>query len=259
MIQEFFELLEENYFILWYLLALGLAIIHYKKYFDSALKFFPMIIAYTFFNELLGHFIRFSDNFALFANRTADNDIILNIYSVVFFNYFYFVYWKVISNINYRIVVKYLAISVLFAHILSCFYQNPLVLPLFYAISYASVILVICVILYFLDLTTTRKFSWALEKRNLMFWVSIGLGVFYFFFPIIYLTGYMDFDTWQKYNFRTILKILIILMYSIFSIGFVKSTRRAFRWLQLFKWPKNWALPLIPLGYSNNNFTLEAI
>lgn len=218
--------LGDNYFLAVYGVTWFISVAHYRKYFDTGLKYFPMLIAYTFFNELLGYFIRYSEDFAFFNNRQFANDIIYNVYDVVFFSFFYFLYWKLIQRADFKNTVKYLGITVLMAFIISCFFQNPLIMALFYATSYASVVLVICIILY---QSGKEKTVPSQEKYNLMNWVSLGLIIFYSIFPVIFLIGFLKHDIWVEYELGLVHKVLIIIMYVIFSMGFIVSRRRAFR------------------------------
>ena len=227
MIQEFFIFLKVHYNIPAYLVGLIISILFYKKYFDTELKYFPLLIAYTFFNELLGYFIRYTSGFSFFPEEEYlnANDIIYNIYALVFFSFFYFLYWKLSKRRKNWILCG--SVLVLFSFILNCFYQNPFLQSLYYSISLASLFLLTIVILYFFDSKSNLK--WLLQKHNLMFWVSLGLGVFYLFFPVIYLIGFKNYELWQQLHLRTLLRILIVVMYVFFSIGFIISRRRAFR------------------------------
>ncbi|BFP42187.1 hypothetical protein FGF1_30320 [Flavobacteriaceae bacterium GF1] len=227
MMQEFIELFKSHYFTIIYLVALLLAIRFYKKYFDTALKYFPIIIAYTFFNELLGYYIRYNEGFAFFSKYTSANDLIYNIYTVVFFGYFYHVYWKLIQLDKQKKIVAGLSVIAVIGLLINGFFLNPLTTNLFYATCLCSWILVIIIGMYF----KSRKndWLWASERFNLMFWVSSGLAVFHFFLPILFLIGFLKHSAWIEYDLRTVVRILIVIMYASFCLGFVISRRRAFR------------------------------
>jgi len=188
-----------------------------------------MLIAYTFFNELLGVLVRTYPNFSFFndVKYSHVNDIIYNIFSVIFFGYFYLVYYKLINSKKEGAWIKMLSIIVLLTYIVSCFFQNPLETNLFYAHAGASWVLIFIIYIYLRKVQ--REFNFFTEKYNLMFWVTIGLFSFYLVFPFLFLIGYLNFDLWEKYHLRTILRILIIIMYSFICIGFVIGRRRAFK------------------------------
>ncbi|MEO1487796.1 MAG: hypothetical protein AAFU57_18830 [Bacteroidota bacterium] len=120
-------------------------------------------------------------------------------------------------------------LKVLFAfstYFLSLFFQDPFHIGLFYAHSIGSLSLVACIVLYFLEkANSTFKFP---KVDNLMFWVSVGLAIFYSLFPFLILTGYLRYEIWVEYHFQTVLSILIVTMYVIFNIGFILGKKKAF-------------------------------
>ena len=226
MLQELNEFFREHFNIIVYLITLIIAVRHYRKYFDTELKFFPVIIAYTFFNELLGYFIRYSENFAFFNEFTSANDLIYNIYALIFFGYFYFVYVKLISKVKHKRLVKAFSILVFVVFFINAIFMNPLRISLYYALSLASFVLAFTIVLYF---KSRNEWRWKLERHNLVTWVSIGLFFFYLIFPFFYLIGYLKPQVWYEYNLQIILRINIVIMNILFCIGFIVSHRRAFR------------------------------
>ena len=228
MSESLIDFLRENYIWAVYALTLIISIWSYRKYFDTALRYFPIIIAYTLFNEVLGHMIRYSESFSLFTKEGWENvnDLIYNIYSPIFFGYFYFVYWQLNSSARYKQIIKWAAFAMFLAFIVNAIFHNPLRINMYYANGFASWMLLCCIILYFINRV---NWSWNHEKYNLVTWVSAGLTLFYFFFPILFFIGYFKFEIWQQYHLRTVLRILIVIMYLFFCIGFIISRRRAFK------------------------------
>src|SRR6056297_80589 len=226
MSSELLEFIKINFVIGVYFVTLLISIFTYKKYFDTPLKYFPILIAYTFLNELLGHLVRYSDTFALLTDKIFANDIIYNIYDIFYYGFFYSLFWGLISQEKIKRWIKILSIIVGASYIVSCFYQNPLKISLFYATSLASLILAITCILYRID--KGHNLQWSKEKFNLVFWISFGLVFFHFIFPILFLIGYMPGDAWDSYELQTVLRLTILIMYTLFSIGFIKSRRRSF-------------------------------
>ena len=187
-----------------------------------------MLIAYTFFNELLGVLVRTYPNFSFFNDLEYSyvNDIIYNIYSIVFFGYFYMVYYKLASSQQHKKWIKRLSGIVLLTYLGSCFFQNPLDTNLFYAHAVASWVLLILIYLYFKS--KKSEVDSPKNKHNLMFWVSVGLFSFYLVFPFLFIIGYLRFDLWEKFHLRALLRIFILIMYCLFCTGFVMGRRRAF-------------------------------
>lgn len=222
-----FTILKEHFALLVYFIAWVVSILNYRKYFDTTLRNLPIIIVYTFFNELLGTFIRFNESFAFYSEQTDTNQIIYNVYIVIFFFFFFFVYRRTITRQIFKKIILRAGIITLLAYVVNSFFQSPITHDLIYANVIGSISLLLCCILYFIDLNP--PFQWKRDKYNLMIWVSLGLFLFYLFFPYLLIIGYLRFDIWQQYDLRTVLRILIVLMYSLFCIGFIISRRRAFR------------------------------
>lgn len=226
--ENFILFVEENFFLLGYGITLIASLISYRKYFDTTLKYFPILITYTFLNELLGYLVKTYPQFYLYNDIkfSSFTEIIYNIYALVSFAFFYFVYWKLISNKKYKSIIFIGSIIVLLSYAISTFFQNPKDTNLFYATAIGSWALVFFVLLYFLDKYNHNEKL--IQPNNLMFWVSVSLLIFYSALPILFIIGYTDYETWEKYNLRTVLRVLIIIMYGTLTFGFFKGQRRFF-------------------------------
>ncbi|KAA2218317.1 MULTISPECIES: hypothetical protein [Maribacter] len=228
MLQELVDFLQRDYFIFAYIFSLILSIIAYPKYFDTYLKYLPAILAYTLLNEILGYFIRYYPDFSFFPNvqDTGFNDIIYNIYDLIFFPFFFYVYWNLIKDKKYKSWIRTVSILAMLTYLISCFFQNPTHTTLFYANAVASWTLLFIIFLYFYD--KRKSHLPVVQPYNLVFWVSLGLIIFHIFAPILFVVGYLRYQLWLDYGFRSILHILIILMHLSFCIGFFVSRKRAF-------------------------------
>lgn len=229
MAQEFLVFLKEQYFIPIYFVTWVISVLTYKKYFDTILKYFPVFIAYTFFTEILGYFIKFHEGFQFFSDErySWDNVIIYNVYSVVSFLFFYYIYWTILKTEKYKKWVKIGAIVGATGYIISMFFQDPFHINLYYADLVASLILLFAIALYFKE-KKEETYPY-LMTHNLLFWISLGLVIFHIFFPFIFLMLYEAFDFYYKYHLHKLLIILIVVMYCLFSIGFLISKRKALR------------------------------
>ncbi|SNZ01827.1 hypothetical protein [Flagellimonas pacifica] len=229
MTQELIDLFKENYYIPLYLITWIVAVVRYRSYFDTALKYFPIFIIYTFFTELLGYFVKHSDEFQFFSDERYSwhNVIIYNIYSIVTFSFFYYVYWKVLKKEVHKKCLKYGMIISLTSYVISVFFQNPFHNSLYYADLVASITLVMAVVLYFKE-KKIEESAFSLT-RNLLFWTSLGLLVFYIFFPFIFIAAFDAPDIYYEYNLHQFLLILIAVMYALFIVGFLIGQRKAFR------------------------------
>lgn len=227
MIQELIDFGKEHFYIVIYFVALVIAILNYRKYFDTELKYFPALIAYTFFNELLGFFVRYSERFAFFEDITFANDFIYNIYDLFYYGFFFWVFWRLTSIPKLKKGIKFFAIAFLCAYILSVFFQDPFLISLYYAASLASFLLALAIIFYWVS--RKAQWNWHVERYNLMFWVSLGLFIFHITFPILFLTIYLNKVIAIAFEFQLILRFFIVIMYTCFCFGFITCRRRAFR------------------------------
>lgn len=230
MFSELLKLLVENYFIPIYGVALILAIIRYRSYFNTVLKYFPIIIAYTFFNELLGLSIKYIDDFQFVSIERYSyyNLILFNIFHFIFFLFFYYVYWNSIEHRIHKKIIKlgsYVFISV---NIISLLFQDPMLVYLYYAYALGAILLIVAIIFYFkkifFEKSNPRK-----HYHNLLFWVSSGLFIFYLIDPAIMVIGIKNEYLYNKYNLHSLLYKLITVMYLFFITGFIISKRPAFR------------------------------
>lgn len=225
-ILDFFKL---NYFLAAYGITLIISLITYKKYYNTVLKHFPILIAYAFLNELLGYFIRYSDDFSFFSQSEFShvNSLIYNLFDFFFFGYFYYIYWKLTESIKIKKLIVAGAIVAIIANIINAIFYNPLQIALFYANAISSWILLSFSLHY---LTSMKPYLlWKSNRYNLMFWISISLVVFHLFFPVLFSTGYLMPEVGYEYHFRELIGVLIIIMYSLFSIGFIVCRKNSVR------------------------------
>ena len=227
MIEQFSHFIKNHHFLVIYGVTWIISVKYYRKYFDTPLRFLPIIIAYTFFTELLGYLIGTSEEYAFFNKLESSNDIIYNIYGLVFFSYFQFIFWKLVDTILHKKVILILWFISFGGFVVNAFFQNPLIQVLFYATSIAALLLAITVLIYWRD--KRPEWSWSIDRYNLVTYISIGLFIFHLIFPFIFLTSFLKNELWFTLNLGNIHKSLIVLMYSLFCLGFIISRRRAFR------------------------------
>ncbi len=224
----FLEFINQSYFVIFSAIALIISLSTYSKYFDTVLKYLPIILAYTLINELLGYFLLYYPSFRVFLDfeDSQTNHIIYNIYDLIYFPFFYFIYWSLISNIRHKKLIARGAVLVIFSYILNSYFQNPMNYGLYYAYAIASFILIFCIALYIIDQHNQNKNI--LQPYNLVFWVSLGLLILHTFSPTLLIIGYYDPDNWHNLNLQTFHHLVIILMNLLFIIGFIKARKRSF-------------------------------
>lgn len=222
------DFIKTDYFVVSYGITWFISVITYKKYFDTVLKYLPIIIAYTFFSELLGGLVRYNEDIRiLFGYEYKNhNNVIYNVYHICFFSFFFYIYWKTISNQKQKKIVKYGGYLFILMNLINIIFQNPIVQSLVYAYLYGVAFLIYCTIIYFKQIFKVYTFD--LLKYNLLFWVSLGLLVFHtIYFPLKILKEFFPYDYYLE--FRGVHFIIIVVMYFLFSIGFIISKRKAFR------------------------------
>lgn len=221
MIQIILEYLRHNYFMVFYVITLFLALKKYPFYYNSVLKYFPIILGYTLLTELLGLLIRDYDGFQIVSSNEfpSANNLIFNIYDLVFFLYFYYVFWQTLIKTNHKNIIKYASLFYVASIIVNLFLDDVFIFPQIYASSIGSYILVGIIFLYFMENKQNLQ-----KNNNLLVWISIGLFIFNLFFPIIMIWGRFDLELYKKLNLRQFHHLLIATMYICFMIGFL-STR----------------------------------
>ena len=210
-----------------YGVALILALAKYKFYYESSLRYFPVIIGYTLLSEILGYLVLEYEDFQIVYldkySYSHYNHLIFNIFDIIFFIYFLYIYWKIINNPKSKRIIMYGAMLFIVSCLINPFFQNILILPQLIAITTGSVALIVCIVLYFNALR--QKPDNAQEYNNLLSWISIGLSAFYPFYPIIMFLGF-HYDIYVNFHVRLLLHITIVIMYGCFIIGFLKMRRR---------------------------------
>ena len=219
----------EHFYVPLYLITWIVAVIKYRSYFDTPLKYFPMLIIYTFFTELLGVIIKYNNNFQFFSDGRYSwhNVIIYNVYQIVFFLFFFEVFRKVIKRQVLKKQIRYLSIFCLMAYIINAMVYNPLHNQTTYGHIIGSIIMLYILVIYFRE-KYMEEIPYPL-KDNLLFWISMGLAVFYSIFPVISIIYLLKLDIGAQIYFRPLLLTAIVLMYCLIIIGLLAGKRKAFR------------------------------
>ena len=205
-----------------------MSLIYYKKFVDTPLRFFPLLIAYTLFNEALGFFILHFEEYSFFSQEEYNwhNVIIYNVYKLFFFGYLFWVYHSLLKRPNHLKLLK-IGISIcLIAYLINPFFLDPFHSDLYYADAIACFVLIVAILLHLKEIVLLKG---GINRFNLMIWIGTGLLVFSFYFPFYLFNGYLNVDFFLTYHLRQILWVLVCVMYGLFIIGFIISKRSAFR------------------------------
>ncbi|MCK0188375.1 hypothetical protein [Arenibacter sp. F20364] len=211
-----------------YAVTLLIALIKYPKYYSTPLKYFPILLMYTFLTELLGYFTKHYEVFhiSIFSSFIRHNVIIYNIYNLVFFSYFFYVYWSYIGNKKYRKFIIFAAIFYLLVSLINPFFQSFKLESQVYSYLAGALAIIICIVLFFME---HRNNSKTLDYRFTgIKWISIGLLIFYVGYSPIKASRFYNY-TYQINEYvhlRRMHLLLILLMYISIIIGFLRMKRK---------------------------------
>lgn len=219
------DYLISNYFILLYFIALILSLVKYRLYYDTILKHLPILFSYTLLSELLGLLVRDIEEVQLiyvedFYNY---NTIIFNIFDIIFFLYFFYIYHQIIKNHKHKKIIQYGSILFLLLCIINLMVQNFYIEPQNLAITYGAILLLFSTFAYLWQLLT-EKYRIPL-RNNLLFWISTGLTVFYICYPVTMNFLSFNYGFYTKYHLTIYHYAAIGVLYSCIIIGFILMKR----------------------------------
>ena len=225
---EVLQWIMDNSYMILYSVTVLVAIYRYPRYFDTPLKYFPILLTYTFLNELLGLLIYDYEDVRLILGPIFYNNwIIYNIYNLIFYLYFYMIFRSYIENKQHKKWILRGVFILLITSLINVFLQDFTYEPQTYAYIVGGVILIICVILHALQLyrSNGRWFS----QYNLLSWVGLGLIVFYSgYLPIKIMRQYYAYEGFIEHSsIRNIHVFLILFMNVCFILGFLKMRRKS--------------------------------
>ena len=207
------------------LIAAIIGTIYFYKYKHTPLKYLLYLLWYITCTEF----------FSLYAN---ENEVLIyigksgqkynlwmfNLLEIITFLTFFYIYFKSIKNLSYKLWIKifmisYIIISIINWSILQNFILEWSELP--YIIG--SFFIIGTILFYFVELLRSEKIL--LFHRTLLFWVSVGLLLFFAgTLPFtIKMNGYALIPKIHK--LFLIMYILAIAMYLIFTFGFIWSKK----------------------------------
>ncbi|CAM4349025.1 Histidine kinase N-terminal 7TM region domain-containing protein [Zobellia nedashkovskayae] len=211
-----------------YGVTLLLSLYKYPRYFDSKLKYLPILFFYTLLNEFLGYLINNYEEFSLISADTYHNYnwLIYNIYMLIFYLYFYYIFRFYIEDLKHKQHIVYGAIFFLAVCLVNAFIDDFSKLPQVYSYVTGGLILIYCSVLYLKKFFAIDKIF--TTKENLLFWLSTGLVVFYAGYLPIKVIRYIHtiHETPTPPIVKRIQFTLIIVSYLCFIIGFLRMRRR---------------------------------
>lgn len=221
----------ENSFVPIYGITLIVAMYRYPKYFDTTLKYIPILILYTFLNDLLGDLIYKYDAFSLTVNLLYNDYyfVIYNIYNIVFFAYFVFLFFQHIESLRCKKVIRLIGLLFLVVSLVNPLFQNFFLEYQYPTFFTGSILLIFCISRYLYEDYKERVAG--VKEKNILFFLGWGL--------LIYHISYLPIKGIRFYNgitgnleaplLRRVHLILILVMYTLFIVGFLKMKKRLVR------------------------------
>jgi len=207
------------------LLAAIVGTIFFYKYKSTPLKYFLLLLWYITFTEFFNSFAK-ENEFLIYIN---DNCVrythwLYNLLYFVFFIVIHIIYLNSVKNSKYKLWIKIFVLSYILISIINwSFIQNFILEASELPYVIGSLFLIISIIFYFIELLKSNKII--VFHKTLLFWISVGLLFFH--------TGTIPFSL--QYNGYSLIPgihklflivyILAILMYLIFTFGFIWSKK----------------------------------
>jgi len=207
-----------------YAITLAIALKKYPIYYNTILKYLPVLIAYTLVTEVLGLLIRDFDSFQIvfYSDQYSyANNSIFNIYGIIFFFYFYRIFYKILCTKKFKSWIKIGVIIFIITSLVNPFFQDFLIFQQVWATLIGSIVYILCISFYTIELKKNQQ-----KENELLVWVSIGGLIFHLFYPFIAYAGNYDYEVYQEYNLRQFLFLLILTMYGCYIIGFLKLRKK---------------------------------
>ncbi len=197
-----------------------IAALYYKKYFKSYLKYFFLLLGLVVVVEFSIWSLK------EFFGMPIRNWYIYNILTSVQYVYYFILYQKVMSNARRKKFVRiFLFVFIASVAINFLFIQRLAVDGPFHSYSFVlgAVLLITSIGLFFAEMLQTEKILHF--KTYLMFWISIGLFVFYTaVIPLILSINFLP-EGISSNTLDGILFTLNFMMYTCFSMGLIVSKK----------------------------------
>lgn len=205
-----------TYYLPFYINALELitiiiGFVHYHKYKNTLLKYFLWFLCYGFLSEMIGFLVSYVFKY--------NNVIVFNIYTLVQYEFFLWLFYRHFKTAQYRILTKSVALFTGFSFIInSIFFQDILTTFQSYSLLVGGFFLIITIILFFTELLNSDVIL--MVKNLLIFWVAVGILLFQLgLIPVFIATKYINYTNGNTYGY--ILLILNFITSLCYSLGFI--------------------------------------
>ena len=211
-------------FLLLYAGVVVVSLIKYRKYFDTPLRFFPVVLMYNLLTEILGVLVFTSSQWSIVLKELYYNNnwLIYNIYAILYFLYFLFVYRAYMQNEGVKTGLRFGIVAYFLIAVVNFFLQDFVTETQLYSYMAGGLLILVASGAYLVQ-EFGKNETRGLRKNNLLNWLSLGNFIFYLgYLPIKYVRSEIaDFAlpnfAWIRYFHLG----LIYVMYGCFLVGFL--------------------------------------
>ncbi|MBT1704492.1 hypothetical protein [Chryseosolibacter indicus] len=201
------------------LLTAIIASIHYKKYSGTFLKYFLYMLWLVVIIEAFIWLF-------MINGVIVQNNFIYNIFTSLQYVFYYVLFYNTLVNDTYKKWIRaFIILFILLVIINFVWIQKLTVTVTFhsYTFTVGAILLIITIGLFFIEILNNEKVLYF--TRYLMFWISIGLLVFYTgIIPYIISLNLLP-EMLSNDSLTIIFIVLNVVMYSCFIFGFVFSKK----------------------------------
>lgn len=199
---------------------------YFYKYKHTSLKYFLFLLWYIVITEFFAEYASKTGTLIFYTDENGNHYTtwFYNLLSFVTFASIFFIYYKYLNTLKFKKWIKAFSIIYLLIYIINWvfiqdFFKESATTPE----VVGSIFLIITIIFFFIELLKSEKIL--VFHRMLLFWISIGMILFYAGTTpfILEYNGYKLIPGIHK--LFLIIYILAILMYLIFTFGFIWSKK----------------------------------
>lgn len=151
------------------IIAAVLALIFYYKYKGTFLRYFVILIWYSIANEFLAKY--YSENI------NKNNHILFNIYRVVEFSFYFFLYRNIIETKLYKKIITIFSIIYYVSVLINCFFQDFRYQYFSNTYFIGALFIIISIVFYFSEILNSEKII--SFTKTFIFWISIAVFLLY--------------------------------------------------------------------------------
>jgi hypothetical protein len=185
-----------------------------KKFKNSIYKYFAYFLVFLCITETLSQIFN------------KNNALVYNFYTLIAFNFYFIFYYQIFrEQKNKRIMVLFILSFMIFYIVDTLFLTKDLFYHLLNnTVVFGSFLTIITLIVFLFEIIKNKDIVFNI-KKTFIFWVSVGLLLFYIgILPIMITFYYLKTDNNQIYS--VIITLLNYIMLGSFSYGYIYSDKK---------------------------------